>query len=44
MSQLALFSAFRGIIAIFRPYKRNIHSFFDFLFKRVLAIVTVSTS
>ena len=44
MSQLTLFFAFCGIIAIFRPHKRNIHNFFDFSFKLVLAIVTVSTS
>ena len=35
-----MFSAFGGTIAIFRPYKRNIHNLFDFLFMLVLAIVT----
>ena len=39
--QLALFSVFGGTIAIFRPYKRNIHSFFDLFFLLLFTIVTV---
>ena len=39
--QMALFTVFGGTNAIFRPYKRNIHSFFDFFFMLVLSIVTV---
>ena len=41
ISQFALFCGFGGTILIFRPYKRSIHSFFDFLFMLVLSIVTV---
>ena len=43
--QIALFATFGGTIMIFRPYKRNIHNFFDLIFMLFLAslsIVTVS--
>ena len=29
LSQVTLFSLFAGMIAVFRPYKKNIHNFFD---------------
>ena len=40
-SQIALFAVFGGIIMIFRPYKRNIHSFFDLLFIHLLTSLSV---
>ena len=44
--QMALFAVFGGTIMVFRPYKRNIHSFFDFLFMVMFAsfnIITVTS-
>ena len=42
-SQIALFATFGGTITIFRPYKRNIHNFFDLLFMLFLASLSIDT-
>ena len=42
-SQMALFTAFGGIIMLFRPYKQNVHSFFDLLFLLFLATLNILT-
>ena len=42
-SQIALFATFAGTITIFRPYKRNIHSFFNLLFMLFLASLSIYT-
>ena len=42
-SQIALFAAFGGAFILFRPYKRNIHSFFDFLFMLVFGSLHIAT-
>ena len=41
--QIALFAMFGGTITIFRPYKRNIHSFFDLLFMVYLMTISINT-
>ena len=41
--QIALFATFGGTIMIFRPYKRNIHSFFDLIFMLFLASLSIDT-
>ena len=44
--QMALFAVFAGTIMVFRPYKRDIHNFFDFLVMIILAslhFVTVTS-
>ena len=41
--QIALFATFGGTIMIFRPYKRNIHNFFDLIFMLFLASLSIDT-
>ena len=42
-SQVGLFVAFGGTIMLFRPYKQNVHSFFDLLFMLFLATLNIVT-
>ena len=41
--QIGLFAIFGGTIMIFRPYKQNIHNFFDLVFMLFLASLSIDT-